>query len=341
MSSFFWLLLYLAPLLGLTAVLFGWLGWRWSGSDLKKRIAELEKGLLSLSAAEQLAEQERDAAQAEVLSASQEAANLLRKRNDELARVQGELESAHSEARRRRDETTKAQEALQAQEAEINRLLAELDAAREEIQRLRTAPPIETPVGPDAPEPPPEKPKRKRTSATKTKPVTAHRGAAIQDTLTSLEERLSAQQSTLEVLSQELEDWQRRVATLEAQPTADPAGLALAYRSLADSEKRLQEASVDKERMQGQVSVLKKVSEAAAALEPVPDDDLTRIKGIKNVISDQLRSHGIRTWRQIALWNDDELRTFSELLAFRNRATREKWKQQARELHESVHGPLT
>jgi predicted flap endonuclease-1-like 5' DNA nuclease len=341
MSSFFWLLLYLAPLLGLTAVIFGWLGWRWSGSDLKKRIAELEKGLLSLSAAEQLAEQERDAAQAEVLSASQEAANLLRKRNEELARVQGELESAHSEARRRRDETAKTQESLRTQEAEINRLLADLDAAREEIQRLRTAPPIETPVGPDAPEPPPEKPKRKRTSATKTKPVTAHRGAAIQDTLATLEERLSSQQSTLEVLSQELEDWQRRVATLEAQPTADPAGLALAYRSLADSEKRLQEASADKERMQSQVSVLKKVSEAATALEPVPDDDLTRIKGIKNVISDQLRSHGIRTWRQIALWNDDELRTFSELLAFRNRATREKWKQQARELHESVHGPLT
>lgn len=341
MSSFFWLLLYLAPLLGLTAVIFGWLGWRWSGSDLKKRIAELEKGLLSLSAAEQLAEQERDAAQAEVLSASKEAASLLRKRSDELARVQRELESARSDARSRRDETTKAQEALRAQEAEIHRLLAELDAAREEIQRLRTAPPIETPVGPDAPEPLPDKPRRKRTSATKTKPVTAHRGATIQETLASLEERLSSQQSTLEVLSRELEDWQRRVATLEAQPTADPAGLALAYRSLADSEKRLQEASADKERMQGQVSVLKKVSEAAAALEPVPDDDLTRIKGIKNVISDQLRSHGIRTWRQIALWNDDELRTFSELLAFRNRATREKWKQQARELHESVHGPLS
>ena len=54
-----------------------------------------------------------------------------------------------------------------------------------------------------------------------------------------------------------------------------------------------------------------------------------------------LTPHGIRTWRQIALWNDDELRIVSELLAFRNRAKREMWKQQARELHESEHGPLT
>lgn len=341
MSSFLWLLLYLAPLLGLTAVIFAWLGWRWSGSDLKKRIAELEEGLLSLTEAEQLAGQERDAAQAEVLSANKEAASLLKKRNDELARVQGELKAARADAQRRQDETAKVQESLRSQEAEINRLLAELDAAREEIQRLRTAPPIETPVGSDDPEPPPDRPKRRRTSVAKAKPVTAHRGASLGETLATLEGRLASQQSALEGLRRELEDWQRRVATLESQPTADPAGLALAYRNLADSEKRLQADSADTERMQTQVSVLKKVSEAAAALQPVPDDDLTRIKGIKNVISDQLRSLGIRTWRQIALWNDDELRTFSELLAFRNRATREKWKQQARELHESVHGPLT
>ena len=341
MSSFLWLLLYLAPLLGLTAAVFGWLGWRWSGSDLKKRVAELEQQLQSLSQAERLAEEERDAAQAEILTASAEAATRLQGRENELARLRKDLKTAQADAGRRKDEVAKLDESRKAQETEITRLLTDLDTAREEIQRLRTAPPIETPVGPDTPEPPPEKPKRKRKTATKAKPVTAIRGASMQETLAAVEERLAAQQSTLGALNQELEDWQRRVATLESQPTADPAGLALAYRRLADSEKRLEETTVEVRHLQGQASALNRLSSEAVALEGVPDDDLTRIKGIKNVISDQLRSHGIRTWRQIALWNDDELRTFSELLAFRNRATREKWKQQARELHESVHGPLT
>ncbi len=336
MSSFLWLLLYLAPLLGLTAAVFGWLGWRWSGSDLKKRVAELEKELQSLSRAEE----ERDAAQAEILTATAEAATLLQGRDAELERLRKDLKTARADAERRKDEAAKTDESRRAQETEITRLLTDLDAAREEIQRLRTAPPVETPVGPDTPEPPPEKPKRKRTPAVKAKAVTAIRGASMQETLAAVEERLTAQQSTLGALNQELEDWQRRVATLESQPTADPAGLALAYRSLADSEKRLEETTDEVRHLQGQASVLKRLQSDAAALETVPDDDLTRIKGIKNVISDQLRSHGIRTWRQIALWNDDELRTFSELLAFRNRAKREKWKQQARELHESVHGPL-
>ena len=37
---------------------------------------------------------------------------------------------------------------------------------------------------------------------------------------------------------------------------------------------------------------------------------------------------------------EEELRGFSELLAFKNRAVREKWREQARALHEAAHGPL-
>ena len=48
------------------------------------------------------------------------------------------------------------------------------------------------------------------------------------------------------------------------------------------------------------------------------------------MLSDQLHALGIRTWRQIAEWNDDDLRAFSELLAFKNRATRDHWQEQAR-----------
>ena len=38
MSSFLWLLFYLAPLLGLTAALFAWFGWQWRGSDMLERL---------------------------------------------------------------------------------------------------------------------------------------------------------------------------------------------------------------------------------------------------------------------------------------------------------------
>ena len=117
--------------------------------------------------------------------------------------------------------------------------------------------------------------------------------------------------------------------------------MALAHRSLADSEKRLATATSEVERLQNQARVLLRVEATTAALADVPDDDLTQIKGIKTIISDQLHAHGIRTWRQIAQWDEDELRTFSELLAFKNRATREQWQQQARTLHEATHGPLT
>ena len=33
-------------------------------------------------------------------------------------------------------------------------------------------------------------------------------------------------------------------------------------------------------------------------------------------------------------------KAFSELLAFKNRASRDNWREQARQLHEATHGPL-
>ena len=109
---------------------------------------------------------------------------------------------------------------------------------------------------------------------------------------------------------------------------------------MTDSEKRLHETTTEIDRLQKQRLVLRRAEEKAAALAAVPDDDLTQIKGIKKVINEQLHVHGIRTWRQIALWDEEELRVFSELQAFKNRASREKWQEQARALHEAAHGPL-
>jgi predicted flap endonuclease-1-like 5' DNA nuclease len=376
MSSFLWLLLYLAPLLGLTAALFAWFGWHWRGSDMQKRIDELTAQIDRAQDALHQASTERAAALSqdsrpaqpdtnadeiqalrnELKSAQTEA----RLRQDEAAKaheaaltLQNELKSAHAEARLRQVEAAKAREATLALETEMARLLADLEhlrtertAAQAELVTLRSTPPAadETatapaPVEPDAP----AKSKRKRATPAKVKAPAAAAApiASLREKITALEAQLTTYQAGLATLTQERDDWQRRISKLEGKSPADVAGLGLARRSLADSDKRLATATAEIERLQNQTRVLLHAEETAAALSAVPDDDLTQIKGIKKITSDQLRAHGIRTWRQIALWDEDEKRAFSEILAFKNRAKREQWRQQARTLHEAAHGPLT
>ncbi len=277
MSSFLWLLLYLAPLLGLTAAVFGWFGWQWRGRDMQQRIKELEARL-----------------------------NEARPQEEELPALRDELKSAQSEIRKREDDTAKAHEAVQALETETARLLRDLDllraerdransalaAVQAELTELRSAAPF-TLAAPEVP----AKPKRKRSTTPKAKATTT---ASLHDNIASLETRLAEQQAE---------------------------GAAADTREI--------------ERLQNQIRVLHQAETHAAALAGVADDDLTQIKGIKKVINEQLNAHGIRTWRQIAQWDEDELRAFSEILAFKNRATREKWREQARALHEAAHGPLS
>lgn len=349
MSSFLWLLLYLAPLLGLTAATFGWLGWRWHRTDLRRQLHDLQARMDEMHAARSAGEVEHDALRDQVRAAAAETTQL----RDDLQTARTAIDQGRGESARSQElnQSLKSELARALQERDILRTereqgVAALAAAQGEIERLRAAPPE-----PAAPPPstlqgepsPSAGPKRPRqTSATpKIQPrATAARLASLQDTLAVVESQLTTHRPTVTALTQERDDWQRRVTKLESQTIADPAGLGLAYRSLADSEKRLQAASSEIDRLENQSRVLRRMQEQAAALSAVADDDLTRIKGIKSVISEQLRAHGVRTWRQIAQWNDDELRAFSELLAFKNRATREKWKEQARALHEATHGPL-
>jgi len=336
MSSFLWLLLYLAPLLGLTAALFAWFGWSWRGSDLQQRIDSLTAQLDSAQAALSQARAEAEAAAAN--TAPQDPTD------GELQKMRDELKSAQSAVRLHQDGTAKAREAALALETETTRLLADLEKLRaahalaeEELASLRSAAPATPPAAEEAA---PAKPKRKRSTTAKAKVPGSAPSATLREKITALENRLDAQQAGLGTLTQEREEWQRRIAQLEEQPPADPAALSLARRSLSDIDKRLAAAKTETERLQNQTRVLQRVEEAAAGLTDLPEDDLTQIKGIKKIISEQLRAHGVRTWRQIAEWNEEELQAFSELLAFKNRATREQWQQQARTLHEAAHGPL-
>lgn len=223
---------------------------------------------------------------------------------------------------------------------ELSALTTELQKVQNEFAALQrklaeAPPPAPAPVVQPVVEAPAHAPTAKvekaapKPRATKKKAATSTAHNA-QEKLAQIETALAPQLAVLAALTQERDDWQRRVTTLESKTPPDLAGLGLARRSLASSAERLSEAQAAVESLQNQQRALHKTLQQATALTSVPADDLTKIKGIKGVLSEQLHALGIRTWRQIADWNDDDLRAFSELLAFKNRAARDRWQEQAK-----------
>ncbi len=71
----------------------------------------------------------------------------------------------------------------------------------------------------------------------------------------------------------------------------------------------------------------------------VRPDDLKRISGVGPVLERKLHGLGIRTFRQVAtLTPDDVQRVGAELREFGDRAERDDWVRQARDLHQSKYG---
>jgi predicted flap endonuclease-1-like 5' DNA nuclease len=68
---------------------------------------------------------------------------------------------------------------------------------------------------------------------------------------------------------------------------------------------------------------------------PPNADDLTLIKGIAGVLAKRLHDLGVHTFHQIASWDEDHVRAFSNRLAFKDRITREGWVEQARTLEKA------
>ena len=66
---------------------------------------------------------------------------------------------------------------------------------------------------------------------------------------------------------------------------------------------------------------------------PSKIDDLTRVKGVGDVIVKKLHNFGVYRFKQIALWRQDQIDAFSEKLAFKGRIEREIWVNQAADLH--------
>ena len=262
----------------------------------------------------------------EAQNARTEIAALQQKLAEASATSESAAQATQSELTTLRDQLTTATREAQNARAELTALQQKLTEAPPPAQAPVVQPVVEAPAPAPAPKVEKAAPKPR---ATKKKPsaTTAHNA---QEKLAEIETALAPQLSILAALTQERDDWQRRVTLLESKTPPDLAGLGLSRRSLASSAERLSEAQAAVESLQNQQRALHKTIQQTADLANQPDDDLTKIKGIKGVLSDQLHALGIRTWRQIAEWNDDDLRAFSELLAFKNRATRDHWQEQAR-----------
>ena len=128
MSSFFWLLLYLAPLLGLTAVIFAWLGWKWRGTDLSKIIQELQTRLDDINAARSAGEVAHDTLRRQILAAE-----------DGLRTSRDELHAAQEANRLSLHEFIQVQESSRALQTEHAKTLQELETLRTERDHVSAA----------------------------------------------------------------------------------------------------------------------------------------------------------------------------------------------------------
>jgi predicted flap endonuclease-1-like 5' DNA nuclease/archaellum component FlaC len=346
MDGFLWLLLQMTLLLLAAAVVFFMLGWRWRGQNAKREVAALDARIDAESALLKAAQDQRDAAlsndqmlratQTKIESDLQEANDHRRNLERDLIRVHEELKSAKRDADQRGEDLTAARSALSPLQTEVSTLKAQLEVMRREQTRLQeallqqpaealsSAPIIAAPVAE-----PSEKIKKPKVAAPKKAAASAKPAADAEATLARLAAEITTQQTLLTALRQELDDWQRRVSRLREKGN-DPAGLGLANKSLTRSETQVAEASNSLDKLQRQQKALRHCLEQASTI--TQDDDLTKIKGIKGVLNTQLHAYGIRSFQQIANWTESDVETFSELLAFKDRAKRDQWVQQAQTL---------
>jgi predicted flap endonuclease-1-like 5' DNA nuclease len=353
MHGFLWLILQMTTLLLAAALVFFWLGWRWRGQNAGVQTASLNESIDAESGAAERARQEKQAVQEalaqQVITANRDAAELLEAREHqrrlerEVLRLSEELKAA-----KRLAEPAPAapkpiatdpppapakasQPANKPAPAPATPATAPATPATAPATPA-TAPatPVPSLAAPAAPEALKAKAKRPASRELKGAPRQNAR-----EVLETLEAKISRQQVLVGALNQEREGWQQRMDSLQGKAATDPAGFALTNKNLARSETQYREA----------IAALKSLQRQAAALErslaveaPAEGDDLTQIKGIKEALDQQLRAFGIHTYRQIALMSAEDLQSFSELLAFKNRAQRDGWQRQARELHKAKYG---
>ncbi len=328
MEGFLWLLIQMALLLLAAAVVFFLLGWRWRGQNATRDIQALNARIDADSTEHRTLQDQRDAAISndQMLRATQLKIEAdLQEANDHRRNLERELIRGHDDLKDAKRDAQQRAEDLAAALSQNSTLQQQVEQLQKETAAPRPQPSVPSVT---STEPAPEKPKRIRKPAAPSAKVPKS-AADVQATITRLETDISAQQTLLSALRQEHDDWQKRVSRLREKAN-DPAGLGLATKSLQRSEAQVAEAQTRLESLQRQNHTLHHTLEQAASI--TQDDDLTKIKGIKSVLSTQLHAYGIRTFRQIADWTDADVEAFSELLSFKDRARRDHWVQQARDL---------
>lgn len=66
---------------------------------------------------------------------------------------------------------------------------------------------------------------------------------------------------------------------------------------------------------------------------PDRHDDLTLLRGVGEGLSNKLQELGVYTFKQIAMWSEDQISEFDHRLLTKDRIRREHWVKQARNLH--------
>lgn len=114
--------------------------------------------------------------------------------------------------------------------------------------------------------------------------------------------------------------------------------LSLTADNLIESERsRAERAGEEADRLRERISELE--DELRRRPQAEEGDDLKKIRGIGLVLEKKLNSLGVRYYRQIALWTEEDVKRFAEQLAgFPDRIARDRWVERAGEEHQAKYG---
>lgn len=159
----------------------------------------------------------------------------------------------------------------------------------------------------------------------------------VNEVVTRMALELDEKEQVLSAVTQELKQREDSLADLRGEEPDGSDKVKAAEKRLTEAQKRSDDAALECQRARRHLNAVRRSIEVLES-HPLRADNLTLIKGVKTVINSQLHAYGIFTYRQIVQWNEEDLQAFSELLSFKQRIWRDKWQEQARQLHESRYG---
>ncbi|MCB1208515.1 MAG: hypothetical protein KDK97_04260 [Verrucomicrobiales bacterium] len=323
MNSLIWLAMEMAVLLLVAGLVFFYLGWRWRGTPVLAAAPHSE------TEPEPTAEDSAPVVAKQAVAPIEPAPAV---ESDEVERLKAELDDAQGHRRNL--------------ERELMRLRDDLKFTRVELNRLRDLSAQEQPIEASAPVPAPApavEPLNLWTKPVPAEPEVQPEPVPTPEPATPNIEIPPEAAARLETIGKELSRVRSEQAALRKQRADmvveqeiaidkhDVARRGAAAMKLREAEQRLAGLDGDLTALENQDRALRHTLNLLSVAEG-DEDDLTKIKGVKAVLNKKLHAFGVRTYRQIAEWSEEDVAAFSELLAFKNRIKRDKWQEQARKL---------